>query len=52
MAADQITSAGKKKYIYPGFFVVNVGFYDLNDSTRVTNVLIHTPPHNGICKKL
>lgn len=52
MAADQITSAEKKKrYIYPVFFVVNVGFYDLNDSIRVTNVLIYTPPHD-ICKKL
>lgn len=28
--------------IYPVSFVVNVGFYDLSDSTHVTNVLIHT----------
>lgn len=34
-------------YIYPIFLVVNVGFYDLNDSTHVTNGLIY--PHN-ICK--
>lgn len=35
-------------YIYPVSFVVNVGFYDFNDFTHVTNVLIH--PHNDICK--
>lgn len=49
MAADQIISAEKRTYTYSVSFAVNVVFLcNLNDSTHVTNMSIHTLTYSNI----